>query len=95
MSNPNSNTCAGINGTTFNMKDFDALPREVREALANSNQNWNCTQLREAMTGRLKGTKRRKYPAEYILNKIAENDAKLAASHYALLESGEPLPRYR
>lgn len=84
------NNCTNTNipGDAFNMKDFDALPREVRQALANSNHNWNCTQTRKAMTGRLKGTKRRKWSAAEIVAKVQDSDAKLLADWYVKLSIG-------
>jgi hypothetical protein len=52
----------------FNMKHFDALPKSLRAALRDADQNWNCTQIHKALRRgvRLNGTVRRYKAAELI-----------------------------
>jgi hypothetical protein len=89
-----SNTLTDVGLSGFKMADFDALPKGVRQALANANHNWNCTQINRAMKrGVRMGGKLRKFKSAEIISKIAEHDAKQAAAHYAYLETGLPFAR--
>jgi hypothetical protein len=96
MANRNSNThgCVDVRGAAFNMNDFDRLPKGVREALANANQNWNCSQAYRAIKRgvRVNGQLRR-YKSAEMIKVIHEHDAKQAAAHYAYLETGLPFAR--
>jgi hypothetical protein len=90
----NTGTAVDVSNSGFNMADFDALPKGVRQALANANHNWNCTQINRAMKrGVRMGGKLRKFKSAEIISKIAEHDAKQAAAHYAYLETGLPFAR--
>jgi hypothetical protein len=73
------------------MKDFDALPAELRAAMANANHNWNCTEARKAITGRLKGTKRRKISVAEIIGHMRAKEKALADAYYEKLAVGARL----
>jgi hypothetical protein len=53
-----------------NMRAFDMLPKELRQALANSDYNWSAAQaLYQGLRGR-----KRKYTAAELIEIIERND---------------------
>lgn len=82
----NSNTAStGISTSGFDMNDFDRLPKAAREALANANHNWNCSQAYKALRTRRYG--KRFTQAEFIA-RVREHDAVLTSDYYVALSEG-------
>lgn len=77
----NTSTRVVVEGT---MSTYDALPKHIRQKLANANVNWSPEETRDILHWE---------GSAWLTAFLRDAEQEMSDRHYAILASGQPYPR--